>query len=65
MICNKCGNDNWSTWTSSSSFKVYKYWNVGLAFELRGCGEKALRTGRERGSFALTWPFLLVRFICG
>ncbi|RYU90815.1 HNH endonuclease [Mucilaginibacter terrigena] len=25
MICNKCGNDNWSTWRSSSSFKVYKY----------------------------------------
>ena len=24
--------------------------NVGLAFELRACAEKALRTGREQGS---------------
>ena len=39
--------------------------NDGLAFELRACAEKALRTGRAGGSIALTWPFLLVRFLCG
>jgi hypothetical protein len=33
--------------------------NVGLAFELRACAEKALRTGRERGKHSLRLDFLV------
>ena len=34
--------------------------NAGLAFELRACAEKALRTGRERGSIRSDLIFWLL-----
>ena len=34
--------------------------NDGLAFELRACAEKALRTGRERGSIRSDLIFWLL-----
>ena len=44
MNCKKCGNDNWSNWTSASTLKIHSY--------CKTCRQKRAKTYNQRKSFA-------------